>query len=207
MKGLFFTFEGIDGSGKSTQMKILAERLREEGYQVLETEEPSPGYIGDFTRQTLKNDHPINEASSALLFAADRLDHLHKKGGILELLEDEVIILCDRYLLSALTYNSLSNPLEWVLDINRPAMEALRPTAHLLFDLPAQAAMERIEKRGEMKERYENLQLLHKVRMLYQQLSNTLLNETIISFQADQDEDTLSEEVWQAIQFFLPKKS
>lgn len=203
MKGLFFAFEGIDGSGKSTQLDRLADRLTQAGYRVVKTGEPSQGEIGQFTRSTLKKDHPISEASSALLFAADRLDHLHRPGGLLDLLADDVVVLCDRYLLSSLTYNSLHNPLEWVLAINRPAIDALRPTAHLLFDLPAQTAMDRIQSRTMPQERYETLHQLHQVRTLYCQLADTLTDENCLVFDADQDEDLIAQAVWETVLPYL----
>lgn len=203
MKGKFFAFEGIDGSGKSTQIALLADRLRKADYKVFVTEEPSRGEIGQFTRHTLQKDHSITEASSALLFAADRLDHLYKPGGILDLLQEDVIILCDRYLLSSLTYNSLANPLEWVVAINQPAIEAFRPTAHLLFDLPAQAAIDRIHNRDLARERYEDLHQLHRVRMLYRQLADTLTTETFVLLNADQDPNLLALDVWQAVSPYL----
>lgn len=206
MSGLFFAFEGIDGTGKTTQIKRLRHRLEAHGYRVIETKEPTDGLIGKFVRESLKQESTINEASSALLFAADRMDHLLKKGGLLDLLaDDDVVILCDRYLLSSLAYNSLKEPLEWVLAINKNAQALLTPTAHLLLDLPEQKAMQRIEDRKVPLERYESLHQLHQVRTLYRSLADTLGDENIIILDADTDEETLANNIWQTVSPYLSK--
>lgn len=195
MKGFFFAFEGIDGSGKTTQLKLLAAYLRQAGYRVIETKEPTDGPIGQLIRASLRSDFPLNEASSALLFAADRMDHLKAAGGLLAQLDENVVILCDRYMLSSLAYNSLQQPLSWILDINREAIALMRPTAHLLFDLTGEQAMQRIEKRAHQKERYETLHQLHKVRTLYQSLAQTLTDEHIVTIDAHQPQEAVAKAV------------
>lgn len=205
MKGSFFAFEGIDGSGKTTQLSHLANRLREAGYQVMETQEPTKNPIGKLIRSSLRKEFPLSEASSALLFAADRMDHLQRSDGLLAQLDDDLIILCDRYLLSSLAYNSLHQPLDWILDINREAFQLLRPTAHLLFDVPAEVAMRRIESRAHQKERYETLHQLHRVRTLYRSLAETLTAENIVLIDAEPDPTVVAESVWLTISPFLSR--
>lgn len=198
MAGLFFAFEGIDGSGKTTQIERLRDHLEAQGRQVIVTKEPTDGTVGKLLRHILQTGE-LDEGTVALLFAADRLDHVRRPGGLLEQLEDDVIILCDRFLLSSLAYNSQHMPLEWVLAINKEIRETLSPTAYLLLDLPEQLAMSRLATRADVQERYETLHQLHSIRMLYNSLAQVLPDDTILTIDGDADPDTVHARIVAAI--------
>ena len=113
MSGLFFALEGIDGSGKSTQLQLLAGRLEAAGIPCLTTREPTDGPIGQLLRQVLTRQLSCDSRVVAPLFAADRLDHILNAGtGVLQALERGITVLSDRYYFSSYAYQGVDLPLE-----------------------------------------------------------------------------------------------
>src|SRR5258705_6074651 len=94
----FIAFEGIDGSGKSTQAKLLSEKLLKTGYKIYSTFEPTDGPIGSMIRKIFKREIEADHKTIAALYLADRLEHLlNKTNGILKQMEEGYNIVCDRY--------------------------------------------------------------------------------------------------------------
>ena len=105
-KGKFIVFEGTDGSGKSTQMKLLAKYLKGKGIECLLTHEPTDSPFGGVLRACLTGRIETDERAIAALFAADRLDHITNPGiGIQQHLDAGITVLCDRYYFSTHAYN------------------------------------------------------------------------------------------------------
>ena len=106
MKGLFITFEGPDGAGKTTQIKILAEQLQRLGYEVVITREPGGTVISDQIRRILlaAENKEMTDQAEVLLYAASRAQHVHEK--IIPALHHNKIVLCDRYIDASLAYQS-----------------------------------------------------------------------------------------------------
>lgn len=200
MSGCLIVLEGIDGSGKGTQLNLLQQHLEQLGKTVYITHEPSQGAIGRLIREELSSTSTTDEATMALLFAADRLQHIRDMQAHLDAGE---IVLCDRYILSSLAYNSQQLTLEWVCDINKEADRRLHPAITLLFDLPEQAAMHRIDVRGDVKERYETQQQLYQIRDMYRMLAEVRHDDNVVLINANQAPDAVHEDVWQAIQSLL----
>lgn len=154
----FLVFEGIDGSGTTTQCRRVADRLRARGHRVLETREPSDGRVGKLTRELLAvvegQRRTVDAAGLALLFAADRLEHLRRE--IEPALADGQIVLCDRYVVSSWVYQSLDCDPAWVRTINR---HARWPDLTFVFDLDPELALARVAARrgqsGEPVERFD----------------------------------------------------
>jgi dTMP kinase len=143
-RGRFYVVEGADGVGSSTQCHRLVDGLRAAGRQVHLTAEPSSGPIGLMIRQLLGGDRPRTaiHRELALLFAADRLDHVARE--IEPQLQAGVDVVSDRYVLSSIVYQSLDLPLEWVRELNRFAPPA---DATVLITLPLEIAWARLEAR------------------------------------------------------------
>lgn len=200
MSGRFIVLEGIDGSGKGTQLDMLKARLQATGHSVWVTREPSESKIGKLIREGLGDATKMDEATIALLFAADRLHHIHE---IKAHLEKGDIVLCDRYVLSSLAYNSQTLTLEWILDINKHADNRLHPDLTLLFDLSAQDAMHRIEVRGDSKERYESQKQLLQIRDMYLMLADVRHADKVTVIDAAQAPNAVHEAAWQAIETVL----
>ncbi|HHT01962.1 MAG TPA: dTMP kinase [Firmicutes bacterium] len=171
--GRFIVLEGIDGSGISTQARLLAEYLSAQNRPVLLTKEPSSGPIGALIRQALQGRlQEIEEHTMALLFAADRCDHLQNE--ILPRLAEGVDVICDRYYLSSFAYQSRQVPLDWLRTLNSGCRV---PDLTILLQVPAEVTMERITANRYGTERYEELTQLQEILNNFIAISNTLQKE------------------------------
>jgi dTMP kinase len=157
-RGRFIVLEGIDGSGTTTQVAAIARGLRTEGHTVFATHQPSEGPIGTLIRQVLtgrlslpQGRGPLTDETLALMFAADRLDHL--AAAVMPAIERGEVVVCDRYLLSSLAYQGSTLPVAWVEEINKQAMV---PDLKLFLDLHWSVASERRKQRGGAAELYES---------------------------------------------------
>jgi dTMP kinase len=172
-KGVFIVLEGIDGAGTTTQSQALAEFLRTRGEQAVVTSQPSDGPIGRLIRQVLKGQletvlpdgttEPIDPDTIALLFAADRLNHL--KAEVIPNLAKGVHVICDRYVVSSLVYQGVEVDLDFVLQINR---QALHPDLMFFVKVDPEVAMCRIDDSREERERFENLPFQREVAANYE---------------------------------------
>lgn len=150
--GLFIAFEGIEGSGKSTQQARLAEHLEGLGYDVVCTREPGGTPTGDRIRAVLLDPAlpELDPTTEMLLFAASRAQHVREL--LKPALARGAVVLCDRYLHSSLAYQAWARGLgrEAVLAANAPAIDGLLPGLVLLFDMPVDAAFSRAAQRGRL---------------------------------------------------------
>ena len=177
-KGKFIVFEGIDGSGKSSQVFHLKSYLESEGHKVYTTFEPTDNEIGKMIRAILKGDTNANQLTIAALFAADRLHHiLNEKDGILKKLDEGYIVLSDRYYFSSYAYHSMYVDMDWVIEINKKSAELLKPDLNIFIDLAAEAAMQRIEQNRIGTEMYETREMLQKVYDNYQTAFEKMKNQ------------------------------
>lgn len=156
-RGAFVALEGIDGSGTTTQAQRLAQALRAEGWPVRVTCEPSEGPVGGLLRQALAgrvglpgDAGPLSSRTLALLFAADRTDHLD--ALVLPALARGEIVLTDRYLLSSLAYQGSALPMRWVEELNA---FAVRPDLTLFIEVSAAVAARRRALRGGAEELFD----------------------------------------------------
>jgi dTMP kinase len=167
-RNLFIAIEGTDGSGKSTQARLLAERLTGQGHKVYTTFEPTGGHIGKLLRSILKGEISADQKAIAALFLADRLDHLlNEEDGILKKLNQGYTVICDRYYFSSYAYHSVYVDMDWVIACNKMCADTLRPHMTLFIDVPPEACMERIIANREVPELYETAEILKKVRANY----------------------------------------
>lgn len=151
-RGYLLALEGIDGSGTTTQAGLVAAHFAKAGREVLRTAEPSGGPVGRFIRSALADATLVSDDTLALLFAADRLDHLERE--IEPALARGALVLTDRYLLSSLAYQSSYLPLPWVTELNA---RARRPDASVLLRVGAEVALSRRQSRGGPEERFDAL--------------------------------------------------
>jgi Thymidylate kinase len=142
MAGLFLTLEGLDGSGKSTQAKLLAAFLEGRGLPVVLTREPGAGLPG-VRDLLLRGD--LSPEAEYLLFSADRAEHVRKV--ILPSLEAGAWVVSDRYLDSSLAYQGFGRglPLPWLLEVAKEATLGLTPRLTFLLDLPPEEALRRVK--------------------------------------------------------------
>jgi dTMP kinase len=142
--GKFIAIEGIDGAGISTQAALLVAHLTENAVRCLRTREPTDRPIGAVVRQVLARRYAIPPASLALLFAADRVDHI--ENVVLPALADGVTVVTERHLLSSLAYQgSLLRDVAWVRAINRGASRRVEPDLTILLDVRPALSLRRID--------------------------------------------------------------
>ena len=165
--GRFITFEGIEGSGKSTQICLLAELLESLGHGVRLLREPGGTPIGDRIRAILLDDRlaDITDETEMLLFAASRAQLVRRE--IRPAMAEAKTVLCDRFLHSSLAYQGYARGLgrDKVYEANRPAVDGLLPDKVVLLDLAPSLALGRAEGRGSLDRiEAESLAFHHRVR-------------------------------------------
>src|SRR5665647_283288 len=157
MKGKFIVLEGIDGSGKTTQLKLLGDKLKGRGLPVLHTREPGGTRIGDKIREILLNPEyeELVPRAEAFLYAAARAQHVAQV--ILPALAKGTIVLCDRFLDSSLAYQGFGRGIEVSLleRINEPATDGLVPDLTIVLDFCTEDGMDRINQSGRRIDRIE----------------------------------------------------
>lgn len=200
-KGIFIAFEGIDGSGKSTQIQMLAEKLRGENFRCYQTCEPSTGPIGSLTRQILTGRIKTDNRVIAAMFAADRLDHLlNEVDGIARKVEDGICVITDRYYFSSYAYHSVDVPMDWVIKTNEESAKVLRPDITIFLDIDADTAMERITKNRFHTELFEKKSRLEKVRNNYFKAFELLKEEEkVLIVDGTKSVEEISSEIWEKV--------
>ena len=167
-KGRFIVFEGIDGSGKSTQIKNISKRLKAENLKVYTTFEPTDGPVGSLIRQMLSGEIATDQRTIASLFAADRTDHLtNQKNGIKQKVDQGEIVLCDRYYFSSYAYHAQYIDMEWVIHANSLNAEILKPDLTIFIDADPETCFKRIKLSRTDFEMYEQIDVMEKVRINY----------------------------------------
>ncbi|MEM2535331.1 MAG: dTMP kinase, partial [Candidatus Nezhaarchaeales archaeon] len=155
MKGLYISFDGIDGAGSTTHTRLLANWLVSKGLRVHTTKEPTAGRIGSVIRNYL-HDEDVHPAIDALLFAADRVEH---SMLIKKLLEEGVIVISDRSLISSLAYQYAQGlELRWLLEINK---FSLKPDISIILDVSPDISLSR---KPSLREKFEKQKFLEVVR-------------------------------------------
>jgi len=185
--GIFIVIEGIDGAGKSTQAKLLAQWFEKRGYEVILTKEPTDTAFGKLIRRLVLTGGKegiidgarISHEAEALLFAADRAEHVHKL--IKPSLESGKVVISDRYFYSSLAYQwARGLDLQWLIDLNR---FAVRPDLVILLDLPVKESMRRINGRSIKTEFDKIVELQRKVRENYLKLAEMFPEIRIVNAQ------------------------
>ncbi|HZX21794.1 MAG TPA: dTMP kinase [Clostridia bacterium] len=175
-KGIFITIEGLDGSGKSTQVSHIKSILEKKGYDVLLTREPGGTKIGEKIRQILldKDHKEMSAAAEALLYAASRAQHVEQV--IVPALKEGRAVLCDRFVDSSIAYQGKGRELgpEAVTDINKFATHGLGPDITILLDIDPEVGLNRAKatKKADRLEQ-ERLDFHRKVREGYKALAET----------------------------------
>jgi dTMP kinase len=160
-KGVFICVEGLDGCGKTTQTKLLVERLEKKGYDTICTAEPSRGNIGKLIKKyCLHGEKRVSSIVEALLFAADRFEHVEKE--VIPALNEGKLVVSDRYVYSSLAYQGAAGlDLEWIEKINE---HAIRPHLAVFIDAEPETVIQRLKPRKSV---MENLGTQQKVREVY----------------------------------------
>jgi dTMP kinase len=198
---VFVAVEGIDGAGTTTAAHGLARSLRAHGQPTLLTCEPTDGPIGRMIRAVLSGAERPHRATLPWMFAADRADHLHAE--IEPALAAHTAVVTDRYLHSSLAYQSLTLPLDQVLQLNASFRA---PHLTLFLRLAPELAWARIESRSAAREIFERKELLTRIAARYDVVMDRLQQrgDPIVVVDASASVEQVGTAVWQATRALLP---
>jgi len=193
MKGAFIVIEGLDGSGKTTQARLLTRALRK-NCEAIFTAEPSRGKIGKFIRnRILYGEKRVQSPVEALLFAADRLDHIQKE--VIPAVERGCVVISDRYTYSSLAYQgSAGLSTEWIKNINE---HALKPDLAIFIDVTPETVLKRLKRRKSV---MENIATQQKVRQVYLKYVET---GQLVRVDGEQERKAVANDVLKTVIAFL----
>lgn len=200
----FCVFEGIDGTGTTTQLRLLKEAFaRRDGIEngtVHFTCEPSSSSIGVLIRKILKGDIKVHPDTLARLFASDRCEHLYGDSGIVKTLDAGKAVFSDRYFFSSLAYQGESGDPELSRKLNEdfPLPEYL-----FFFDLDSSKAMDRVEARQGDLEIFEKREFQQKVRSRYLEIitgyERSQSGMKVVRIDASLPIETIAKNIWSEI--------
>ncbi|MBQ6385861.1 MAG: dTMP kinase [Lachnospiraceae bacterium] len=198
-RGAFLVFEGIDGSGKGTQIRRLKKKLEEEGYPVYRTAEPNDSPIGSLIHQIMIGRIQTTNDVIASLFVADRLDHIQNDvNGLLKFLNRGVNVLSDRYYFSSYAYQSVDLPMDWIIRAHEPVSALLRPDLTVFIDVDPEITMARIEQNRMTKERFEEIGRQIETRKRYFEAFEKLKNEEyVLVIDGNRSADEVARDIWE----------
>ena len=204
-KGKFIVFEGLDGSGKSTQIRMLSKHLHDLKLDVYETAEPTKGHIGTLIRRMLSGELQSDQRILACLFAADRTDHLiNQNNGIENKINSGALVLCDRYYFSSYAYHARDMDMEWLISLNLPNAELMRPDLTIFIDVAPEKCFDRIQSSRHAVEIFEQLHILKQVRENYFKAFDILKDqEEIIIIDGNENVENVSRNILQKLENLL----
>lgn len=204
-KNIFIAFEGIDGSGKSTQVQLLKDKLKNKGINVYCTAEPTDSPIGSVIRNIFKHRIEADHRTIAGLFIADRLDHLlNKTDGILKKIDEGFTVITDRYYFSSYAYQGVHMPLNWVIEANSLSSGLLRPDLTVFIDIEPDICIKRLNKGRSHIELYETIENLKNVRDKYFESFELLKHqERVFVTEGNRPPDEIAADIWNEISRLL----
>ena len=196
-KGLFICVEGLDGCGKTTQTKLLVRKLRKMGWDAVYTAEPSRGKIGKFIQKyCLHGERRISPVVEALLFAADRFEHVERE--VIPALNEGKIVVSDRYVYSSLAYQGATGlDLKWIEMINE---HAIRPDLAIFVDVEPEAVIKRLKPKKSV---MENLETQRKVREVYVKFVE---KRELVRIDGNKSKKEVADDVLKVVLRFLEKR-
>ena len=204
-ENLFIAIEGIDGSGKSTQVQLLKTNLEQVGHKVYTTHEPTSFEAGKLIRSIFNHKVNADQHTIAALFVADRLQHLlDKEHGILAMLEKGYTVITDRYYFSSYAYHSAYVEMDWVMSINAKCAALLRPDRNIFVDVDPETAFRRIVSTRTSTELYETKENLRKVYDNYLKAFKLLKNtESIVFVNGKNDVQQVAADIFKTVKNLL----
>lgn len=194
----FVVLEGLDGAGTSTQLRLLAERLAREGRKHAMTWEPTQGPVGRLLRSILAQETKAHPRTIALLYAADRNEHVHEPGtGIRERVRRGELVVCDRYVFSSLAYQSIECGFDYVMGLNS---EFPLPQCVIFVDTPVAVCQGRLAARG-TSELYDGVAFQARVRESYLEVFKRFAGSgmLIAHVAGDRPAGLVHDEIWKVL--------
>lgn len=198
-RGRFIVLEGLDGSGKGTQLALLSKALTDMGITVYETAEPTQSSTGGLIRDVLAGLQKRTAHELAALFLTDRIFHNTSPAGIKSLLEKGVTVICDRYYYSSFAYQGADTELSWVMDMNLNCPEIIKPDICIFLDVPTALCDERMDHR-QSREIFENVNTMNKIRARFFEVFDLLRErENIVVIDASRAIEEVSYDVVKSV--------
>ncbi|MCI8915951.1 MAG: dTMP kinase [Oscillospiraceae bacterium] len=206
-RGKFIALEGIDGSGKSSQIGPLVRRLAGLGVPCRETREPTGGPVGSLIRQIFTGRVTADNRVIAALYAADRIDHLvNEVDGLLSALDQGITVVSDRYYFSSYAYHSVDVDMDWVIQANALSAQLLRPTLTVFLDVPVETALARIRENRFVEEIFDGEDRLRRTRELYFQAFERLRDvEHVAVVDGTGSREQVGQRIWEAVAPYFPE--
>ena len=210
MKGLFITFEGPDGSGKTTVATAVCERLAEMGYDVIHTREPGCIAISEDIRKIILDpkNTMMDAKTEALLYAASRRQHLVEK--VFPAMEEGKIVICERFLDSSLAYQGFGRQLGFdeVLSINLFAIDNTYPDMTIYLDVDEQVGLDRLSNR-DFKDRLdqESIDFHHRVSQGYREVLRRFSDRITVVDASASKEEVIEESMNRVLELIHDKRS
>ncbi len=198
--GFFVVIEGVDGTGKSTQLHLLSDKLRQLGYAVVSTREPTGGYFGKKIRELFVDRQTVSHEEELELFIADRKEHVQEV--IAPSLHDGCVVVCDRYYLSTVAYQGANglDP-ETIMEKNRDFPE---PDLAVILEIdPAQGILRIQNQRNEIPNSFEKESYLRKVAAIF----SSMQHPYIIRISASGSIENIHQQVMDAVLEKLHQKT
>lgn len=187
----FIVFDSLDGSGQSTQIKLLEEYLKGRGYDVLITKEPSFGSVaGDRIREVLAHKVEMDPKELQKLFVEDRREHIEKV--IIPALKTGKVVISDRYFFSTFAFGAKDADLEWLIDLNK---EYIMPDITFILKVRPEICVERIQKRGAGVQLFEKTEILKRVWAVYEKMPERFNGRNIYILDGEKAIEYISKEV------------
>ncbi|MDR2781286.1 MAG: dTMP kinase [Holosporaceae bacterium] len=200
-RGKFITFEGGEGVGKSTQVKLLAEKLSYIGQKVHVTREPGGGEVGEKIRDLLKKTKEIDPICEILLLFAARRDHFVKL--IFPLLNDGYFVICDRFYDSSLVYQGLLKKVsvEDIMKLKQMTIGDFEPDLTIILDLDTDISIRRVKSRHILDDEYDEMghQQYQMIRSGFQKISEIFQFRTVL-INAEGSEKKIFSKIWKIFQ-------
>ena len=197
----FIVFEGIDGAGKSTQIRLLTEALAARGIKTHNSAEPTSYPTGKAIREVLSGRVKVTDDELAVMFANDRANHnTNEENGIKSLLESGITAISDRYYYSSLAYQGVQIGLPRVMQLNLENPDIRRPDLCIFLDLEPEESLKRIEARHMSAEIFETYEYLDKTRKTFVGVIDLLCErgENIVCIDASGSVEEIAEAVLSA---------
>ena len=195
---LFIVFDGMDGTGKTTQMRLLYERLTAAGIPAVLTAEPSTSPDGQALRRALSGKEPASQSRLAALFLLDRIGHNEE---IERWLSEGKTVISDRYYYASMAYQGQGDCFEWVARMNLNCPHIRRPDGCILLDMEPEDSMARIRagRSADELEIYETVAQQQKIRDRFRRVTEYLDGrDLILTVDAAGSMDEVSERIWEA---------